>query len=249
MSRDVARRVGVRLEQFAQRDRLAVRIRNLDADGGLAGNAIDQHRFGLHREAQVVGEARDAAVLHAGVRLELVGRHDRARVDLDDGAFDGELAALLFEQARGVHQLALVDLAAGPSAASSSVTRRQHVRALAAFGRRLRRVGGVERQRPAAPARARLIDRRRPRGRTRHAPGRPRHPRHRRRPAVARAVFSLAAASAAFVAISGARSRPAFLTCLSTICWRSRLRRRSSRHVAIPLEQAAAARGPARPGR
>ena len=62
----------------------AVRIRNLDADRGLARDAIDQHRLGLHREAQVVGEAGDAAVLHAGVGLELVGRDDRAGVDLDD---------------------------------------------------------------------------------------------------------------------------------------------------------------------
>ena len=52
---------------------------NLDADGGLAGDAVDQHRLGLHRQAEVVGEAGDLAVLHAGVRLELVGRDDRAR--------------------------------------------------------------------------------------------------------------------------------------------------------------------------
>ena len=76
--------VGLRLEQLAQRDRLAIRVRNLDADRGLAGDAIDQHRLGLHRQAEVVGEAGDLAVLHAGVRLELVGRDDRARVDLDD---------------------------------------------------------------------------------------------------------------------------------------------------------------------
>ena len=86
-------------------------IRNLDADRRLARDAIDQHRLGLHRETEIVGQAGDAAVLHAGVGLELVGRDDRAGMDLDDGALDGELAALLFEQPRGVHQLALVDLA------------------------------------------------------------------------------------------------------------------------------------------
>ena len=113
VSFDVRAPVGVRLEQLAQRDLLAIRVRNLDADRRLAGDAIDQHRLGLHRQAQVVGEAGDLAVLHAGVRLELVGRDDRARVDLDDRAFDRELAALLLEQPRAVHQLALVDLLLG----------------------------------------------------------------------------------------------------------------------------------------
>ena len=51
-------RVGVGFEQLAQRDRFAIGIGNLDADGGLARNAIDQHRFRLHRQAQVVGRAR-----------------------------------------------------------------------------------------------------------------------------------------------------------------------------------------------
>ena len=37
-------------------------------------------------------------------------------MDLDDRAFDRELAALLLEQPRAVHQLALVDLALGPAA-------------------------------------------------------------------------------------------------------------------------------------
>ncbi len=49
-------------------------------------------------------------VLHAGVRLELVRRDDRARVNLDHRALDRELVALLLEEAGGVHQLALVDL-------------------------------------------------------------------------------------------------------------------------------------------
>ena len=53
--------VGLGLEQLAQRDLLAVAVRNLDADGRLAGNAVDQHRLGLHRQAEVVGEAGDLA--------------------------------------------------------------------------------------------------------------------------------------------------------------------------------------------
>ena len=86
--------VDLGLEQLAQRNLLARAVGNLDADGRLAGDAIDQHRLGLHREAEVVGEAGDLRVLHAGVRLELEGRDDRARMDLDDAAFDRELAAL-----------------------------------------------------------------------------------------------------------------------------------------------------------
>ena len=113
VSFDVRAPVQLGLEQLAQRDLLARAVRDLDADGRLARDAIDQHRFGLHREAEVVGEAGDLRVLHAGIRLELEGGDDRARMDLHDAAFDRELAALLLEQPRAVHQLALVDLALG----------------------------------------------------------------------------------------------------------------------------------------
>ena len=58
VSLEVVPRVGVGLEQLAQRDRFAIRIRNLDADGRLAGDAIDQDRLGLHRQAQIVGRGR-----------------------------------------------------------------------------------------------------------------------------------------------------------------------------------------------
>src|SRR5205823_4362545 len=59
-------------------------------------------------QAQIVFEVRDLRVLHAGVRLELESRDDGAWMDLHDRAFDRELAALLFEQPRALHQLALV---------------------------------------------------------------------------------------------------------------------------------------------
>ena len=143
--------VGFRLEQLAQRNLLARAVGNLDADGGLAGNAVDQHRLGLHRETQVVGEAGDLRVLHAGVGLELERRHDRPGMDLHDRALDRELAAFLFEQARAVHQLALVDLALGLGRVEQR-ERRQGVLALAALGRRLGhrlRIGQRQRRRPA----------------------------------------------------------------------------------------------------
>ena len=111
LGRGSAVRLG--LEHLAQRDLLAGAVRNLDADGRLAGNAVDEHRLGLHRETEIVGEPGDLRVLHAGVRLELEGGDDRAGVNLDDGSLDGELAALFLEQPRAIHELALVDLAFG----------------------------------------------------------------------------------------------------------------------------------------
>ncbi len=106
--------VRFRLEQLAHRDLLAVRIGDLDADGGLAGNAVDEDGLGLHGEAEVIGEPRDLAVLHAGVGLELVGRDDRAGVNLHHGALDRELAAFLLEVPGAVHELPLVDLLLAP---------------------------------------------------------------------------------------------------------------------------------------
>ena len=137
--RQLGRRSSVRLgfEHLAQRNLLARAVGNLDADGRFAGNAIDQDRFGLHREAEVVGQAGDFRVLHAGVRLELERRHDGTRMDLHNAALDRELATLLLEQPRAVHQLALVDLAFGLGGVEQRGGR-QRVVALASLGRRLR---------------------------------------------------------------------------------------------------------------
>ena len=127
------------------RDLLAIGVRNLDADRRLAGDAVDQHRLGLHRQAEVVGEAGDLAVLHPGVRLELVGGDDRARVDLHDRAFDRELAALLLEQPRPFHQLALVDLPLALRRVEQR-QRRERVRPPLALGRQLVRLGQRQRR-------------------------------------------------------------------------------------------------------
>ena len=53
---------------------------------GLPGDALDQDRFGLQAEAQILGERGDAAVLDAGFRLELERGDDRAGIDLDHRA-------------------------------------------------------------------------------------------------------------------------------------------------------------------
>src|SRR6187397_1642772 len=105
--------VNLGLQKLAQRDLLPRVVRNLDADRRLAGDAIDQDRLGLRREAEVIGQTGDFSVLHARIRLELEGRHNGAGMNLRDRALDGKLAALLLEQARALHQLALVDLALG----------------------------------------------------------------------------------------------------------------------------------------
>ena len=89
-----------RLDDLAQEDRLALRVRHLDADVRLAGHAVDADRLGLEREAEVVDESGDARVLDAGVGLELVGGDDRAGADVLDLARDVELLALLGD-ARG----------------------------------------------------------------------------------------------------------------------------------------------------
>jgi hypothetical protein len=124
--------VRFRLEQLPHRDLLPVRVGNLDADRRFAWNAIDQHRLGLHREAEIVGEPGDLAVLDARVRLELIGRDDGARVNLHDRAFDRELPALVFEQPGAFHELALVDLPLGLRRVEQG-HRRERVFALLSF--------------------------------------------------------------------------------------------------------------------
>ena len=147
--RELRRRstIGLGFEQLAQRNLLAEVVGHLDADGGLAGQPIDQDRLGLKREAQVVGEAGNLAVLHARIGLELERRDDRARMNLDHAALDRELAALFFQQPRTLHQLALVDLSLGLRRVEER-QRRQGEPAHPAFhGSSRRGVDLVERQR------------------------------------------------------------------------------------------------------
>ena len=72
--------------------------------------STDSARIASERSSARLG---DLAVLDAGVRLELERGDDRAGVNLDDGPRDRELAALLLEQPRRLHQLAFVDLPLG----------------------------------------------------------------------------------------------------------------------------------------
>ena len=111
------------------------------------------------RQAEIVGEPGDLAVLHAGVGLELEGGDDRARDESGRPALDGELAALVLEQPRAIHQLAFVDLALGLGRVEQR-ERRQRVAAHAALDRRARDgVGLAQRQRRRRGATARLARR------------------------------------------------------------------------------------------
>ena len=52
----------VGLEDLAQADHLAPGVGHLDADRGLAGDALDEDRLGLQAEAEVFGQRGDAAI-------------------------------------------------------------------------------------------------------------------------------------------------------------------------------------------
>ena len=171
-------------------------------------------------------------------------------MDLHDRAFDRELAALLLEQPRAFHQLALVDLALDLGRVEQR-QRRQRVAAHAALDRRAR--GGValaERQRRRRGTASRLArgDGRRVRG--------PAWRRGRRGAtsssssvagatslAFALARAARAAARATCAASAEAGSAPCFLVCLAITSRRCASLRRSSRHVrnaAQPREPASA---------
>ena len=98
----------VGFEHLAQRDQLAPRVGHFDAHGGLAGNALDQDRFGLQAQAQIFGEGGDAAVLDAGLGLELEGGDHRAGVDLHHVAQHVELFELRLDARGGVLEFLLV---------------------------------------------------------------------------------------------------------------------------------------------
>jgi hypothetical protein len=62
-----------------------------------------------HGQAEIVGEAGDAAVFHAGFGLEFKSRDHRAGIDLRDRAEHVELGALLGQYFREPFQLVVID--------------------------------------------------------------------------------------------------------------------------------------------
>ena len=88
---------GFALDHVAQVNGFFLVVGHLDADGAFAGHALDQNAFGAHGQAQVVGQAGDARVFHAGFGLELEGRHHGPGVDLHHLAAHIELGAFLHQ--------------------------------------------------------------------------------------------------------------------------------------------------------
>ena len=104
----------LRLDVLAQPDDFALAVRNLNAHGRFPGHALDQNALGLQRQAKVIGEVGDAAVLDSGIGLELERGDHGTRIDLRDLPMYVELGILLREHLRqhlqfvGIHNLLLV---------------------------------------------------------------------------------------------------------------------------------------------
>ncbi|MCK7525141.1 MAG: hypothetical protein MZV64_49815 [Ignavibacteriales bacterium] len=99
-----------RLDDVAELDDLALVVGDLDAQRGLAGDALDADRLRLQGQGQVLGPALDLRDLDARGREVLVGRDDRAGVVLADLALDAELLELLLDAPLLVEELGLADL-------------------------------------------------------------------------------------------------------------------------------------------
>ncbi len=97
-----------------------LRVRDFDAHRGFPGDALDQDGFRLEREAQIIGEAGDAAVFDACFRLEFVGGDDGTGIDLRDAAADVKLLALLLDGVRAFLQFIFLDFFAGAAPGEAS---------------------------------------------------------------------------------------------------------------------------------
>ena len=89
------------LDELAQVHGLALLVRQLEADAGLARDRRDDaHLLAASAHREIVGEAGDLGDLGAALRLELVHRDDRAGVDLVDAAAHAVGRELLDQSAR-----------------------------------------------------------------------------------------------------------------------------------------------------
>ncbi len=101
-----------RLDQVAQGNRFAVRIRHFDADRGFAGDALDKNRLGPKSETQVFAKSGDAAVLDPGLGFELKRRDNWTRINLCDMSADVEFRAFLLDRPSVFFQFAFIHLLA-----------------------------------------------------------------------------------------------------------------------------------------
>ena len=86
-----------RFDVLAQPDDFALAVRNLYAHRAFARHALHQNAFRAQREAEIVGQANNAAVLDPGFRLVLEGRDHRARINLCDLPVHVELGVTIGE--------------------------------------------------------------------------------------------------------------------------------------------------------
>jgi len=88
--------VRLTLQDLFQKDLLALRVGNLDADYRLAGDRSQYpHTHGTERHGEIVGQGNDPPYLDAGGRLELVHRDDRPRPDRNHFALYAEVGQFL----------------------------------------------------------------------------------------------------------------------------------------------------------
>ena len=93
--------VRLRLDDLAERDDLALLVRDLQTHDRLAGNHFhDAHADGGQRAREILGEAGDLAHLDAGRRTHLEARDHRARLHGHDFHLDAEILELELDQAR-----------------------------------------------------------------------------------------------------------------------------------------------------
>ena len=149
-------------QQLAQIDRGAPLVGQLDADHVAAGDHGHAHRQRAQRAGDVVGEADHPGGTGAGRRLQLVERHDRPGLGVDDLAADAEIVEHGLQLARvlGQRSATAPAMAHAPWAGASRSSARQLEAGLGdavggrrASGWRLRRAGAGRRWRRARVAR------------------------------------------------------------------------------------------------
>jgi len=68
-----------------------MQVWHFDANGRFSRNALNQNGFSLKCQAQIFGQADNAAVLDSSFRLELERGYNRAGVNLRDTSLNVEL--------------------------------------------------------------------------------------------------------------------------------------------------------------
>ena len=94
--------VDLRAEDLRQADHLPLGVRQLERHRRLAGDRLDHaDAHQAQRARQVLREVDDLRALHAGGRLDLVARDDRAGRGGHHAHLDAEVLQLLLDEARG----------------------------------------------------------------------------------------------------------------------------------------------------